>query len=117
MQTHLDDVSKLVDSVRSAERSKLPFMEEPAQALFAPLDDASPFYLDTTSDATGSGILDDNVGGDGTPTHEEQGTWRIEEVCKYRFNNRLTRHDEWLLIKWQRWPERRSNTWEPSVGT
>jgi len=100
-------VSKVVDRVRS-ERSKLPFMEDPAQALSAPLDDASSPYCLDTSDATG--ILHDSDGeGDG-PTHEEQGTWRVEEVRKYRFNRR-TRRDEWL-IKWQGWPER-SDTWEP----
>jgi len=92
----------------SAIHDPLPFMEDPAQALSAPLDDASSPYCLDTSDATG--ILHDSDGeGDG-PTHKEQGTWRVEEVRKYRFN-RQTRRDEWL-IKWQGWPER-SDTWEP----
>jgi len=90
-----------VDRVRS-ERSKLPFMED-AQTLSVSRDEEGL----ETGDATG--VLGDSGEDDG-PTHEEQGTWMVEEVRKYRFNGR-TRCDEWL-IKWQGWANG-ANTWEP----
>lgn len=97
-------VSKVIDRVRS-QPSRLPFMED--------LTFTAPVSYDVTGveggDATG--ILED-CGADAPdgPTHEEQGTWTVEEVLTYRFNKRTNR-DEWH-IKWKGWGERH-NTWEP----
>ena len=97
-------VSKVIDRVRS-QPSRLPFMEEPTSTAPVPVEVTGVEGGDAT------GILQD-CGADAPdgPTHEEQGTWAVEEVRKYRFNKR-TRRDEWH-IKWKGWGERH-NTWEP----